>query len=466
MSHLYSMSTVAAENSARRPNLVFLMTDNQRQDAVGCYGNPVIQTPNIDRLALQGLRFTSAFCTTSICAATRASILTGQYRRTHSYTFEKPPMTIAAMGQSYPMLLKNAGYRTGFVGKIGVQLKQGVADAMFDFNRFTQASSTSKPYYRKAPDGTTKHLTRINGDHAVEFLRSSKADQPFCLSVSFSAPHPEDNNPDQYIYDRDLEDLYSDATIAPPPASELRHFEQLPEFIRVSMSRERWFRRFDNPAKYQTMMKGMYRLITGVDVQIGRILEEIGKLGVEDNTVIVVTSDNGLLTGEHGITGIWLMYEPSIRLPLVIYDPRLPKARRGAVVSELALDIDFGPTLLALAGVGAPAAMQGQSLLPLLEGGARDWPTDFYYEHYFRPSWLKTNRGNIPRSEGLRTEQWKYVHYFDEQPIYEQLFDLVSDPHEIDNLASDVALRGTLEEMRRRMQVLRAKAGPPWKPGR
>ncbi|MCP4925646.1 MAG: sulfatase-like hydrolase/transferase, partial [Gammaproteobacteria bacterium] len=222
-------------------------------------------------------------------AASRASILTGQYRRTHGYTFEKPPMTIAAMQKSYPALLKKAGYHTGFVGKIGVRLDRGVADEIFNYSRFNEASSTSHPYHRKSPDGTIKHLTRINGDLAMDFLRSSNETQPFCLSVSFSAPHPEDDNVRQYIYDRALESLYQGVTIPPPSVSETRHFEQLPEFLRISMNRQRWFRRFDTPEKYQRMMKSMYRLITGVDIQIGRILDEVRKQGLEDNTIIVFT---------------------------------------------------------------------------------------------------------------------------------------------------------------------------------
>ena len=452
--------------SPKQPNLIFLMADNQRWDALGCYGNSIIHTPNIDRLAAQGFRFDNAFCTTSICAASRASILTGQYRRTHGYTFEKPPMTIAAMQKSYPALLKKAGYHTGFVGKIGVRLDRGVADEIFNYSRFNEASSTSHPYHRKSPDGTIKHLTRINGDLAIDFLRSSNETQPFCLSVSFSAPHPEDDNVRQYIYDRALESLYQGVTIPPPSVSETRHFEQLPEFLRVSMNRQRWFRRFDTPEKYQRMMKSMYRLITGVDIQIGRILDEVRKQGLEDNTIIVFTSDNGLIAGEHGITGIWLMYEPSIRLPLIIYDPRQLKANKGKAVSELALNVDYGPTLLDLAGVEVPAAMQGRSLVPLLKGNRENWPEDFFCEHYFRPSGLKTNENNIPRSEGLRTEHWKYVHYFDEQPTYEQLFDLEKDPHEIDNLARDPRYHEILEAMRRRMKVLRTQAGPPWNPNR
>jgi arylsulfatase A-like enzyme len=450
---------IVAEELAKRPNIIFLMTDNQRCDALGCYGNTVVRTPHVDRLAAQGVRFSNAFCTTSICSASRASILTGQYRRVHGYSFETPPMSTMAMRASYPWLLRNAGYRTGFVGKIGVDLEAGASDEMFDFARFTQASGTKEPYYRRAPDGDLKHLTEINGDHAIEFLRTSAGAAPFCLSVSFSAPHPEDDNPQQYIYDRHLEHLYRDATIPVPPVSQPRYFDQLPEFLQVSMNRQRWFRRFDTPEKYQAMMKGMYRLITGVDTQVGRIVDEIEQLGVAENTVIIYTSDNGLLVGEHGITGIWLMYEPSIRLPLVIYDPRLPSNRKGKVASELALNVDYAATLVDLAGVDRPDALQGRSLTPLLRGRGTDWPIDFFYEHDYRPSHIKTNQNNIPRSEGVRTERWKYVHYFDEQPVYEQLFDLINDPHEVRNLALESGHDDTLKDLRERVLVLRAKHG-------
>lgn len=463
---IFPGSGKAREPAPKRPNLVFLMTDNQRRDALGCYGNPVIKTPNIDRLAAQGFRFTNAFCTTSICAATRASILTGRHRRSHGYTFEKPPMTLAAMAQSYPAILKAAGYRTGFVGKVGVRLKPGVSEEMFDFFQANQASSTHQPYYRKSKEGTLRHLTSINGDHAIDFLRGATATRPFCLSVSFSAPHPEDDNAKQYIFDDELADLYRDVVIPAPPVSQPKHFAQLPGFLRVSMSRQRWFRRFDTPDKYQKMMKAMYRMITGIDIQVGRILAEIRRQGLEENTIVIFTSDNGLLTGEHGLTGIWLMYEPSIRLPLIIHDPRQPQAARGKAVPGLALDVDFGPTLLDLAGIEVPAAMQGRSLVPLLGGKVPEWPRDFFYGHYFRPSWLRTNKDNIPRSEGLRSERWKYVHYFDEKPPYEQLFDLREDPHEINNLAGDPGHAETLEVLRRRMGVLRAKAGPLRNPAR
>lgn len=457
---------VASGADSSRPNLVFLMTDNQRVDALGCYGNKVIQTPNIDALAAEGVRFTRAYCTTSICAASRASIFTGQYRRMHGYTFHQPAMTVAAMRNSYPAILKHSGYRTGFVGKTGVELADGAADIMFDFYRPTQAASRREPYYVKTDDGATKHLTRVNGDYAIEFLAGCEQQQPFCLSVSFSAPHPEDDNPVQYVYDRDLEKLCENTTIPLPSVHEQRYFDRLPEFIRVSMNRERWFRRFDTPEKYQLMMKGMYRLITGVDIQVGRILSQLEKQGMRENTVIIFTSDNGLMTGEHGLTGIWLMYEPSIRLPLVIVDPRIPKSRRGKTVSEFALNIDYAPTLLELAGIAIPACLQGQSLVPLIRGDSENWRQEFLHEHFFRPRGNQTNKGNIPRSEGIRTKDWKYIFYFDETPTHEQLFDLTRDPHEVNNLAQDPRYRGKLDELRGRLNVLRDEAGPAWKPAR
>ena len=439
----------------RRPNILFLMTDNQRWDALGCAGNPIIRTPNIDRLAAEGVRFENVFCTTSICAASRASIFTGQFRRTHGYTFTTPPLSRQAMRSSYPAVLRAAGYRTGFVGKFGVNVQDGAAkEEMFDVFRRAIAHGTGAPYYRKADDGTRKHLTRINGDRAIAFLQSCRRDQPFCLSVSFSAPHPEDDNPRQYIYDRSYEDLYQDVTIPPPRVSDPRYFERLPDFIKDSMNRHRWFRRFDTPEKYQEMIKSMYRMLTGVDAQVGRIMAELKRLGLDENTVVVFTSDNGIMTGEHGLTGIWLMYEGSIRLPLIVRDPRLDASRRGTRVGQMALNIDFPATMLDLAGVEIPKGMQGRSLAPLLRGEPVRWRNEFFYEHLFQD-----REKTIPGSEGVRTERWKYVRYFRRQPVHEQLFDLKNDPDEIRNLANDERHRETLESLRRRCDELRPSVG-------
>ncbi len=443
---------------ASRPNIVFLMTDNHRWDLLGCAGNDIIQTPHIDRLAERGVRFTNSFCTTSICAATRASILTGEYRREHGYTFTMPPMSVQRMDRSYPALLKQAGYRTGFVGKLGVEVDSRAPDRMFDFFRRRIASSTRNPYYRPGAGGAVQHLTAINGDDALEFIRTTDQDQPFCLSVSFSAPHPEDDNLEQYVFDRRFASLYEDVSIPPPPVASDRYFHQLPGFIQVSMGRQRWFRRFDTPEKYQRMMKGMYRLITGVDEQVGRIVDELDTSGVLDNTVVVFTGDNGIMIGEQGLTGIWLMYEGSIRKPLIIADPRLPESRRGALVDEMALSFDCPVTMLDIAGISPPSQMRGRSLAPLLRGESVNWRDDFFYEHLYE-------RETIPKSEGVRTARHKYVRYFERNPVYEQLFDLTTDPHEVRNLVGDPAHAATLATLRTRCNALRDSVGGPYSRG-
>ncbi len=452
---LVAAPTGSAQPSPIRPNIVFLMTDNHRWDLLGCMGNSVIGTPNIDALAARGARFANSFCTTSICAATRASILTGEFRREHGYTFTLPPLSLQRLDRSYPALLKNAGYRTGFVGKLGVEVDGRAPERMFDFYRPRIASSTRNPYYRTASDGKLKHLTTINGDDAVEFIRESRPEQPFCLSVSFSAPHPEDDNPRQYVYDKRYESLYEDAVIAPPPVSDHSYFHRLPGFIQVSMSRQRWFRRFDTPEKYQRMMKGMYRLITGVDVQVGRIVDELNQRGLADNTVLIFTGDNGIMIGEQGLTGIWLMYEGSIRKPLIIADPRLDGSRRGTTVEGMALSFDCPATMLDMAGVEVPGEMRGRSLMPLLRSDEVDWRSDFFYEHLYE-------RETIPKSEGVRTERYKYVRYFERTPVYEQLFDLQEDSHEVANLASDPAAARVLAELRDRCDRLRDSVGGPY----
>ncbi|MDE0107476.1 MAG: sulfatase [Bryobacterales bacterium] len=452
---LAAAASARGQSASRPPNIVFLMTDNHRWDLLGCAGNEIIQTPNIDRLAERGVRFTNSFCTTSICAATRASILTGEFRREHGYTFTMPPMSVQRMDRSYPALLKQSGYRTGFVGKLGVEVDSRAPERMFDFYRRRIASSTRNPYYREAEDGAVKHVTTINGDDAVEFIRTSSQDQPFCLSVSFSAPHPEDDHIDQYIFDRELRALYAQDVIPPPPIPDHEYFRRLPGFIQVSMSRQRWFRRFDTPEKYQRMMKGMYRLITGVDRQVGRIVTELERQGFDDNTVVVFTGDNGIMIGEHGLTGIWLMYEGSIRKPLIIADPRLDPSRQGVTADQMALSFDCPVTMLDLAGVPIPEQMRGRSLVPLMRDEAVDWREDFFYEHLYE-------RETIPKSEGVRTERFKYVRYFERNPVYEQLFDLAADPNEINNLVSDPKHDATLRALRARCDELRDSVGGPY----
>jgi len=444
-------AALAAPGRARRrtlepspPNIILIVTDDQRYDALGCAGNPIIHTPVMDDLASRSIRFEKAFVTTPICTASRASIFTGLYERSHGYTFTKPPLSSALMDKSYPYLLRRAGYHTGLVGKFGIKVQDGVVNAMFD--RFR---STAYPYF-KEEDGEKRHLTDIHGDLALAFLRERPNDRPFCLSLSFWAPHADDGSTQQYFWPEACGELYRDVVIPPPPTSEPEFFEALPDFLKSSLNRVRWSWRFDTPEKYQAMVKGYYRMICGIDRVIGRLQEELVRQGIEHNTVIMFISDNGYFLGERGFAGKWLMHEPSIRVPLIIYDPRLSPAPGGRVIIEPALNLDLAPTLLEMAGVPVPEKMQGRSLVPLMRNPTRPFRTEVFCEHLW-------NHPQIPRTEALRTGGWKYIRYMD-HPEYEELYDLTDDPDESRNLASDPGQSSRLQNMRRRCRELAEQA--------
>ena len=441
-----SAALANAAEAPKRPNIIFLLTDDHRADALGCAGNTIIQTPNIDDLAANGVRFTNAFVTTSICACSRASIFTGQWTARHGIIDFNTHFTPQVLAQTYPMLLRSAGYRIGFIGKYGVGLEKDLPIDKYDYWRGFPGQGK---YEHTDENGNYKHLTQIMGDQAVEFLQASSKDQPFCLSVSFKAPHVQDGDPRQFVYDRAHAGLYKDALIPVPKTADPKYFDALPEFLRDSEARRRWEIRFPTPEKFQESVKGYYRLITGVDIVIGQIRAELSRLGFDDNTVIIFTGDNGFYLGEYGLAGKWFPHELSIRVPLIVYDPAAPKSRRGLTLDQMALNVDIAPTILQIAGLKPPAQMQGQSLLPLLRGKRPKWRTEFFYEHPFEHE-------TIAKSIALRTRRYKYARYTDYD--YEEIYDLKTDPDEINNLAKDPRRRKTLESLRKRCGELAQKA--------
>ncbi len=443
------------------PNIVFLLTDDQRWDAAGFMGNDIVQTPHLDSLAVAGTVFGNAYVTTAICAISRASILTGQYASRHGILDFDTSLSDSAFQQTYPAQLRQAGYYTGFVGKYGI----GTLDSATARQRFDQwyGFNGQGKYEHTDEDRNYRHLTRIMGDQSLAFLGGVPDNLPFCLSVSFKAPHVQDTDPRQFVYDTAYTDLYADATIPVPETADPRYFEQLPDYLKTSEARHRWQIRFATPEAYQESVKGYYRLITGVDDAVGRIKDALRRLGRADNTVIVLMGDNGFYLGEHGLAGKWYGHEESIRVPLLYYDPRLPGARRR---DEIALNIDIAPTLLEVAGVAVPSAMQGRSLLPLVRGEAvADWRKDFYYEHAFDVQKL-LDEGRvdperlwpIPRSEGVVSLDWKYLRYYDYPSPNEELYDLRRDPHETTNLASDSEYQEEKNNLVQRMEKLREGA--------
>jgi len=426
----------AGQGPAVRPNFLFILTDDQRFDTLGCAGNPIIRTPNVDRLAGEGIRFDRAFVTTPICAASRASILTGTFERTHTYTFTKPPLAPAFTDISFPVRLRRAGYRTGFVGKFGVAVEEGVPAEMFDVTYFD-----GLPHVQTI-GGVERHMTEVEGEQAIGFLRGLEPGRPFCLVWCPWAPHADDDNPKQYFWPPAVDGLYRDVAIPVPGTAAPEYYDAQPSFLKNTMSRTRWGWRFDSPQKYQDMVKGYYRMISGIDMVLGRILNELARLGLDKNTVIVYTSDNGYFLGERGYADKWLMYEPSIRVPLVAFDPRAPRESRGLVKRDLVLNIDLGPTLMDLAGVPIPSQAQGRSLKPLLGRRAPAWRSQIFCEELW-------DHPEIPRSECVRTERWKYIQY-PGHPEYVELFDLAADPDEKRNLAADPGHARVLADLRER----------------
>ena len=287
------------------------------------------------------------------------------------------------------------------------------------------------------------------GARVVEFLRGCPGDRPFCLSVSFNAPHARDGDP-QHYYPPDAESrLYEDREIPRPATSDPAFFEALPRFLRENESRKRWHTRWDTEHNFQRTVKGYWRMISGVDRMVGRFVDELQRLGVADNTIIMYTSDHGFLIGERGHSDCWLLYDNSMRVPLVVYDPRADAGQRGVRLEQMALNIDLGPTMLELAGLPVPEVAQGRSLLPLLRGDPVAWRDDFFCEHLFT-----TPTVIIPRCEGVRSRDWKYIRYLDQDPLYEELYHLESDPDEARNLRSDRAFAGDLERLRARCDEL------------
>ncbi|MFH1740708.1 MAG: sulfatase-like hydrolase/transferase, partial [bacterium] len=231
----------ANKSSAGRPNLIVFLTDDQRWDSIGGMGNSIIHTPVLDRLVSEGVSFTNNFCTTSICMTSRATIFTGLYSRCHTINDFQKPLPESLFAMTYPMLLRDAGYRTGFVGKWG--LGGDLPVKRFDF---FEGFSGQGQYFHEI-HGESMHLTRLMAQNAMRFVRDCSSDQPFCLSVSFKAPHVKDGDPNPFQYDPDFEELYQGIDIPAPKTAALEYFNKLPEFIRESEGRVRWETRFSSP---------------------------------------------------------------------------------------------------------------------------------------------------------------------------------------------------------------------------
>lgn len=438
---------LARAAAAERPNILFVLVDDLRWNALGFMGDGVVKTPNLDRLAGRSVVFRNAFVTTSICAVSRASVFSGQYARRHGIEDFGTAFSAERWAQTYPALLRAAGYRTGFIGKFGVGDAKAVAGMAEKFDYWRGLPGQGYVLNIDPKDPTRTHATTKMGNEAVEFLTSGSGEQPFCLSVSFQAVHARDGRPREFEPDGRDEELYAQVEMPLPKLATQEAWQRLPDFVRESEGRRRWKVRFATPEMAQRTVKDYYRLVTGVDREVGRMLEALAQRGLEQKTVVIFTSDNGFCLGDRGMADKWTMYEESLRVPMVVFDPRQTQEPRGRKEEVLALNIDVAPTILDFAGVKIPEAMQGVSLRQVLEGKRPGWREEFFYEHHSVP-------GKIPPSEGVRTARWKYLRWLRPAEPVEELYDLETDPLEERNLAKAAEQAEKLAELRRRWEHL------------
>lgn len=445
-----SASGCGPATPAEPPNILFFLIDDQRNDTLGCAGHPIVRTPNVDALARDGVRFSNAFVTTPICAASRASIFTGLVERTHGYTFGKPPVSEQHLANGYPALLHGAGYRTGFCGKYGINPRQEqYFDEYEEINR--------NPYFHEQPDGSLRHETELCADFAEQFIASS--DGPFCLSVSFNASHAEDSDRRPAIghfpSPKAVDGMYEDIAMPAPRLADQKYRDALPDFLKEnSLNRERYFWRWDTPEKYEANLRAYFRMLSGIDGAIGRVRAALEATGTADNTIIVYMADNGYMMGDRSMAGKWNHYEQSLRVPLIVYDPRVDQSQEFRTDDAMALNIDLAPTFLEWAGLEPSSQHQGSSLASHVRGEQpTEWRNDFFCEHLMEHE-------QIPKHESVRGERYVYARYFGHD--YEFLHDLQTDPDELINLATDEAHVATLNEMRNRCDELRDAYGGPY----
>ena len=478
-----------------RPNVVIVFTDDQRYDELGCTGHPAVRTPYLDQLAAQGVLFDRAFVTSPVCAPSRAILVSGQWERSSTIGFaQNRAFSREQWDQTLFGALRRAGYFTGLIGKSNLMgLRQNEVDY------YCGADDTALGFYPKEHSAETNLLFRgaqadtqieviaeavddfLGVDHGFyersdpklrPYLGRRPADKPFLLYVPFEVPHGtgtrtmEQRPGDDVLY----RSAYRDNPRLPVlPANYLSVYQwrkpKLPGTVYGGEQGPTYGWHFTLDGLREQQIRDA-QTIEGVDRFVGRLQEKLQRLGLAENTLIIFSSDHGLMHGEWGYGGKALLYEPSIHVPLIIRDPRLAPAGRRR---ELVVSADVAPTVLELCGVPVPAVMQGRSLAPLVRGESVAWREDFFAENLF------TAQG-YPLVQAVRGTRWKYLRYWPggetpadyreflnrglagPPPVFEELYDLEDDPTEKRSLARDPAALAQLEVMRRRCNELLREA--------
>jgi arylsulfatase A-like enzyme len=448
------VSTAAAAAADPRPNVLYIMADDHAAHAISAYGSKINQTPNIDRIAQGGMRFTNCFVTNSICTPSRAAILTGKYAHINGVPvfnrFDGAQPTLAKY-------LQAAGYHTGMVGKWHL-----FSDPTgFDYWNILPGQGLYHDPVFITKDGRKKHpgyCTDLITDFSLDFLKSRPKDKPFFLMCHHKAPHrpwqPDARHAKQW-----------ENVQVPEPAT--FHDNETNYATRSDAAREATMRIDKNLTKtdvkqdpppglspaalkqwyYQRYMRDYLACIASVDDNVGRLLDYLDREGLAENTIVIYTSDQGFFLGDHDWYDKRFMYEESLRMPFLVRWPGHVKP--GTTNAGMILNVDFAPTLLAAAGRPVPVDMQGRSFLPLLKGEApANWRTSMYYRYYHYPM-----DHRVQPHYGVRTARHKLI-YFNKIDEWE-LFDLEKDPHEVKNVYADPTYAGTVKELKAELYRLK-----------
>lgn len=424
------------------PNFVFFMTDDQRWDSMSIAGNPILSTPNMDRIGREGAFFQNMFVTTSLCAPSRATILTGQWAHTHGYRKNSPEQRLKEDALLFPELMQRSGYETAFIGKSHFEPYERMRRFDYFYGFRGQGSYFDPVMAENDTEGSVVegYVDDIIGNKAVEFIRRSH-EKPFIVFVWFKAPHHNWEPPPRHSA------AFKGQRLPRPPTFGAEGTDKPSAFHNATQrfgDHPQWTNLDELGGRY-------YATLLAVDDNVGKVLDALDEQGQTDNTVVVYTSDNGFFLGEWNFVDKRFMYEPSIRVPLLVRFPsRVPSGLRP---DEMALNVDLAPTILELAGIPVSDLMQGQSLVPLLENQDVEWRQDWLYEYY-----EKLRLVNVAPHRGVRSRRYKYIHYYEDPEEFE-LYDLEMDPNETTNLIGDpgysntrVALANRLRELRRELQ--------------
>ncbi len=446
----------ACTSSSERPNILFIMSDDHASHAISAYGSKINSTPNIDRLANEGMRFDNCFCTNSICAPSRAVILTGKYSHLNGHLDNRTRFD--GTQQTLPKLLQQAGYKTAIIGKWHLQSEP----TGFDYSNVLPGQGLyHDPVMIKngVHQDLKGYVTDLITDDALTWLKKQESSKkPFFLMLHHKAPHanwePDDKHLTMYT-DKDipLPDTFNDdyqtrtAQInthrlkVGPKQWELhfQRFGQIPEGMSEQETRE-WV--------YQKYMKNYLRCIASVDDNVGRVLDYLDGSGMSKNTLVIYTSDQGFFLGDHGLYDKRFMYEQSLRMPLLLKYPK--EIKSASTTDGIVLNLDFAPTILDYAGITIPQDMQGQSFRPLLDGSVpKEWRKAMYYQ-FFEEGY------GIGPHEGIRTQRYKLIH-FQYGDMGWELYDLEIDPDELFNMYNFPENRELIEELKTTLHNLKSE---------